>query len=580
MAELRVIGDRISVEHPATNRGIRARVVTINERFLGRASDPAWAAFMTVGFLVLLIAAANAAHLIIARGLQRAREVAIRASLGASRSRIFRQLLLESGVLATAGGVLGLGFAVAGVRLFKQGIPAGTLPYWIDYAIDERILAALMAVSALTAVLAGVGPALQACRADTNDTLRNGGPRTTDSRTGRWWSGALLVVELALGVVMLANVALSVRVTAANLPTDTALQDDAVLTGLVTLPGDRYPDSRSRLTFHQNLREGLANLPGVRGVALASVLPVFPAPERQVVAEGHDRRDAISTRYVAIGAEYFDVLGVGVERGRAFTSEDGTPGHDNVIVNTLLAARLFPDGTAVGRRVAFAMPQETTPLQWHTIVGVAPVIRQRPQTEQEFVIYMSMRPSPPAATAILIAGDFRAAQIASSAREALRRLDPAVPLYDIATLPDAVARAEWNGRLSHSLLVSLTLIAVALAAAGLFAVINQMVTGRNREFGVRLALGASASDVGRLVMRDAVKYLAYGAVAGIAAAVAWDAAFGVSARSQTTLPGARLADPLALAAIAGVLAAVALVASLAPVRRARRVDPLSVLRQE
>jgi len=242
-------------------------------------------------------------------------------------------------------------------------------------------------------------------------------------------------------------------------------------------------------------------------------------------------------------------------------------------------ARLFPDGNPIGRRIALVPPQETAALEWRTVVGVAPIIRQRPQAEPESIVYLPLRLSPPAAAAILVASDLPAAQIAPAAREALRRIDPAVPLYDVAALGEAVARAEWNARLSHSLLLALTLIAVGLAAAGLFAVINRMVAGRRREFGVRLALGASASDVARLVVGNAAKYVAYGAVAGIAAAIAWDAAFGVSARSQTTLPGARLADPIVLLAIAGVLAAVALLASLAPVRRALGVDPLAVLRQ-
>ncbi|HTM30251.1 MAG TPA: ADOP family duplicated permease [Vicinamibacterales bacterium] len=580
MAEVRTVGDRLSADHPDASRGIHTRVVTINERFLGRASDPAWAAFMAVGFLVLLIAAANAAHLMIARGLQRAREVAIRASLGASRWRLFRQLLLESSLLAAVGGAIGLGFAVAGVRLFRQGIPAGILPYWMDYAIDARVLAALVGVSAITAVLAGTVPALQACRADVNDTLRNGGARVTDSRVGRRWSGALLVVELALGVVMLANVAFSMRVSSASVPSDAALTTDTVLTGLVSLPADRYPSPQSRLAFQDAVKEQLARLPGVRGVAMASALPVFPVSERKILAEGQERGDAISVRQVAIGEEYFDVLGLGAERGRLFTSEDGVPGSDSVLVNAQLAARLFPDGNPVGGRIALVPPQETAALEWRTVVGVAPIIRQRPQAEPEPIVYMPLRLSPPAAAAILVAGDLPAAQIAPAAREALRRIDPAVPLYDVAALGEAVARAEWNARLSHSLLLALTLIAVGLAAAGLFAVINRMVAGRRREFGVRLALGASASDVARLVVGNAAKYVAYGAVAGIAAAIAWDAAFGVSARSQTTLPGARLADPIVLLAIAGVLAAVALLASLAPVRMALGVDPLAVLRQD
>jgi hypothetical protein len=348
----------------------------------------------------------------------------------------------------------------------------------------------------------------------------------------------------------------------------------------MSVPASRYPDARSRLAVYDAIEDGLANLPGVRAFAFAGVLPVFPASERSIVAEGGDPRDAIPARQVSIGSRYFDVLGLGVEQGRPFASEDGIEGRQHVIVNAHLAQRLFPAGAAVGRRIAIVTPAGAASPQWQTIIGVAPVIRQRPQAEPESVVYFPLRLSPPTAASIVMRSDLPLAQVGPLLREAVRRIDPAVPVYDLATLRAAVRRAEWNARLSSSLLVTLTAIAIALAAAGLFAVMNRMVAARRREIGVRLALGASSADVARLVARDAVAYVSYGALAGLGAAVAWDAGFGTSARSQAALPGARLADPLVLLGIAAVLGAVALVASLAPLRRAVGLRPLAVLRED
>ena len=304
--------------HPEAGTDIRAYVVPINERVLGRLLDPAWLAFMAVGCLVALISCANVANLLLGRALHRDREIALRTALGASRARIVRQLLIESALLACVGGAAGLAVAVAGVRLFRQGIPANILPYWMDYVIDTRVLLALLMVSTVATLVFGLVPALQASRSDPQAVLRQGGPTIVRMRSANRWTAAFLVAELALSVVMLANLALAWRVARTGLPTDAALYDDEVLTATFTLPAERYRDAPSRRAFVRQVEERLSGTPGVIGTAATSALPLRSAPERQL--RGRDSAAARSAPSAA-GDDHTRLL-----RGAPRRPEDRTSG--------------------------------------------------------------------------------------------------------------------------------------------------------------------------------------------------------------------------------------------------------------
>ncbi|MBI3262126.1 MAG: ABC transporter permease, partial [Acidobacteria bacterium] len=289
-AEIESIVSRLAREYPETNKDIRARVVPINERYLGRLTDPAWLAFMTVGVLVVVISCANVANLMLDRAVHRAREIAIRASLGASRGRVVRQLLLEASVLAALGGLLGLGLATAGVRLFRTAIPENVLPYWFDYSVDGRVLAALVAVSVATVFVFGLVPAVSASKTDVNQVLKDGGTGSA-GRHARRWTTVFLTAEFALTVVMLANLALGLRIARPTLPSDVAIDTADVLTASITLPPEKYRTPGQRAEFYRRLDERVRAIPTVSAVSVASALPLMGAAERRLDVAGRANAD-------------------------------------------------------------------------------------------------------------------------------------------------------------------------------------------------------------------------------------------------------------------------------------------------
>jgi putative ABC transport system permease protein len=239
-AEVDAFFSRLSAEHPDTNRNVRGRTVPINEQYFGRVTDPAWIAFITVGFLILLISAANVANLMLGRGVERTREMAIRTSLGATRGRVFRQLLMEGLVLAGLGGLAGAGVAVTGVRLFRSAMPENALPYWYDYSIDLRIVAALVGVTVLTVLIFALLPAIPASRPDVNQVLKAGGRGMAGSRTTRRWTTVFLASEFALAVVFLAQLSVPLRTPRPTLPSDAVVETTAVVTGVISLSEAAY----------------------------------------------------------------------------------------------------------------------------------------------------------------------------------------------------------------------------------------------------------------------------------------------------------------------------------------------------
>lgn len=558
----------LGTAHPETNAGIRLRVMTINERSLGRVTDPAWLAFMAVGVLVALIACANVANLLLGRGLVRDREIALRVSLGASRARIVRQLLVESSILAAAGGILGLGVGVAGVRLFRGAFPEAALPYWMAYTIDGHVLAALVAVAAAMTVVFGLVPALHASRTDPQSTLRQGGPAVSRVRVAGRWTAGFLVAELALAFVMLANLALSWRLTAAGPPSDAALRAEDVMTATLTMPPDRYPDAAARLAFMRRLEERLVTgAADSQTLAFASALPMRPVPERPAVTSSAPDRDPLAVRQLFVSPDYFASLNVPVVSGRPLRTGDASPGRLAVVINERLAARLFPDVDPLGQQFRFVEPGTAAPPRWLTVVGLAPAINQNGDTDA--IAYVPIETAPPATIAIMLRTRATPEQAASLLRDAAAAIDSAMPLYNLATLHESTRQANAMGRASQRMLLALTIIAVGLGAVGLSAVMTRLVGSRRREIGIRLAVGATPGQVRRILLRQALRYVSIGTVAGTAAVIAWDLAFAPTARAR----GVHLADPFVIATIAVAVAAVAVVASIAPIRKAQAISP-------
>jgi putative ABC transport system permease protein len=573
-AEVESILDRIAREHSETSKGLRARVVPINERFLGRPTDQAWLAFIAVGFLMLTVSCANVANLMLARSVLRAREIAIRGSLGASRSRVVSQLLIESTVLAGAAGVLGLMVSLAGVRLFASAIPQNILPYWLHYAMDARIFAALIAVSFGTVLIFGLVPAFQASRIDVNRVLKDGGRSGTTTGGARRWTTTFLVAEFALTVVVLAQVVVSNRNTVRELPSDAAITSPEILTAAITLPAGKYAAAEQRAEFYRELENRLGNLADISGVAVANTLPLQGAVEQGLQVEGDTRtadEKPPSVRTVAVTSGYFDAIAVPLERGRRF-AEDGSAA-DTAIVSRRFVDMFFRDQDPIGRRIRLIIPGAPQ-APWMTIIGVAQDVRYRPVAQSDPVVYRPFRASPMETASLLVRNTAAPGSLTAVLRQTIAAIDPNLPLYRVRTMQQVAYEAEWNGRVSNRFVITLGLLALSLSIVGLYAVTAHAVAQRRQEIGLRMALGARSADVRRLILRRAIFQVALGLVAGTAGAIAWDALF-FSGRVDV-----RFAAPGVLIPIAALLVLVTAVACVVPLRRAIRLDPSTALRHD
>ncbi len=569
--------DRLSREYPAPHRGLRAHAEPINERFLGRLRDPVWLAFMFAGILVVLISCANVANLMLAHSVRRTREIAIRTSLGAGRRRVVRQLLIEGLLLAVLGGCLGLGVAVGGVRLFRSAIPENVLPYWYDYSIDARVVLVLIAVSIGTLLVFALLPALHTSKTDINTVLKDSARTATETRAARRWATGFLAAEFALAVVLLSQLALSIRTSAPPLPSDRVIDTSDVLTASLTLPAARYRTPVDRTRFHERLSERLRAIGGVSAVSVASFLPLQGGAEVHVDLDGAPARTKSQPTAwsVAIGPRYFETLGIAISRGRDFSAEDGTPGQASAIVSDRFVRRFLADRDPIGQRITVGSPNAADPSKTTvTIVGVVPDIRQRPSPEPEALVYLPFRSTPQVSATLLLRSNLPATTLTPIVREAVSAIDADLPLYNVRTMHRAVRDARWNGRVSQMLIVTLTFIAVGLSIVGLYAVTAHTVGQRTQEIGVRMALGARPVDVIRIVVRRALGQLALGFTLGILCTILWDSIL-FSGRQ-----GLVAADPIALAMVMGVLLTGAAIACFVPTRRAMRLDPVSAIRRD
>ena len=573
--ELDTVFERLSQDHPDSNKNLRARIVPINEQFFGSLTDPAWIAFTAAGFLVVLISCANVANLMLAHSTGRAREFAIRTSLGATRKRILRQLLIEGVALAALGAGVGFGVSVAGVRLFRSAIPGDALPYWMDYSVDGRVIAALAVVSLFTVLLFALLPALHASKSDVNRVLKDGGRPGAGGRSTRRWTTVFLVAEYALAVVLLAQVVYSIRDAGPPLPSDRAINTRDVITAVITLPAATDATPQQRIARYRELDERVRMLPGVAAVSMASVLPLSGGPEARLDIAGRSPaadEGLGSVRTVAIGPRYFRTLGVPLVRGHEFAEENVTHSASLAIVNERFAEKFFAEQNPIGQQVTLTMGDATSPSGALTIVGVAADVRQRPNSAAEPVVYLNYQAAPPASLALLVRTDVSPATLVPLLRNTVMGIDAGLPLYRVLTLAEVARNAQWNRRLSHLLVLSLTFIAVGLSTVGLYAVTTHGVLQRTQEIGLRMALGAQPRAVVLIIVRQVLVQLTFGFLAGTLCTIAWHRMFGN--------PGSdvKWTDPQSLAAIAATLALTAVIACVVPARRATRLDPVVAIR--
>jgi putative ABC transport system permease protein len=573
--EIGAITARLAQTFPLTNANVNATIEPFEGGF--DLTNP-WNAMLAAVTIVLLIACANIANLLLARAAHRSREIAIRASLGATRWRIVRQLLVESLLLALYGGGLGVLVAIAGVRLWVASMPAANWPYWYHFAVDRHVLAYIVEVATATALLFGVGPAVYLSKRDPAAHLHDRSHGAAGAPIVRRWSEALLAGQFAMTLALLAGAGLLARTLVAVYRADAIVETGPVLLAGVDLPPQRFATPSQRIALYEDLEARAAALPSVDAAALASGAPFYTAPVWSVTVDGRAATDPVATptaSYVAVGAHYFETLGLKPVRGRAFSDRDGTPGYDAAIVNQLFASRYLHGVDPVGRRLRLADPNRPDPSpRWLTIVGVTPTVRQHYAEEIDPVVYVPYRSNPPAGMVLMTRAAGDPAALAPALREQLRRMDADLPLLDIRTLSSLVAGTRFANQVFATLFTLAAALALLLAAVGLHAVTAYAIARRTSEIGIRIALGARSSQVVWLFVARTFAPLACGCAAGIAGA------YGVGRFVSGMLIGTSPGDPATLATMSLTLIAVVLVASFVPARRAARIDPASALRDE
>ena len=580
--EMDGIAKRLAAAYPDAYKNLFGiRVETFTERYVGGAAKTMFLVMMgAVGF-VLLIACANVANLLLSRSASRAREIAVRTALGATRWRVVRQLLVESLVLAFVGGTLGLLLAYSGVRAFDASVSDPGKPYWIDFRVDYVVFGYVAAICVLTAVLFGLAPALHVSK-NNNEVLKEGGRGTTGNRRARWLSGTMVVTELALTVVLLAGAGLMIRSFMKLETLDAGFPIDHLMTMRMQLPEAKYPTGEARRAFYDQLEPRLAAIAGVESVAVTTTVPPLRAGERTFEIDGRPRQaggEELEAATVTISPRFFEVVGVGLRRGRGFQDSDGAPGSETVIINERLASQFFPGEDPIGRRIRFVTrepaPNQPTP-PWRTIVGISPTIRhsETRQVELNPVVYVPSRQEPPAGASLLVRSQLPPASLADSLRRAVQAVDADQPVFTIQTLDQMLNEDRWPFRVFGVMFGVFAVIALVLSSVGLYAVMAYSVTQRTSEIGLRMALGAQARQVRWMVLKLGLVQLTLGLSLGLAGAVF------LSRLMEGMLVGVTSSDPFTFALITALLTLVSIAACLLPARRATLVDPLTALRAD
>ncbi|HEX8359046.1 MAG TPA: ABC transporter permease [Longimicrobium sp.] len=567
-AELAAFSREQARRFPDYNDGMELRAIDFREHWAGPAGSALWVMLGAVAF-VLLIACANVANLLLARAAARRREIAVRVAMGAGRGRLVRQLLTESVLVALAGGALGIVFAMGGLRLILTAFPFQP-PLWMVFDIDRNVLLFVLGVSLGTGILFGLAPALRATGGDLQATLRDGGRGSTTGARRARLHRALVVGELALAVVLLVGATLMIRSFLHLRTASPGFRAEGALAAQMSTGGERYAQGSVRAALYRQALERTRALPGVKSAGLVTALPMGGGVntsgvdvEGRSVAPG----DRINAERREVSEGFFEAMGVPVVSGRPITADEAARGAEVIVVSRTLAERLFPGQSALGRRITVGGP-------WLTIIGVAGDIHARNTGEAPRPqMYLPIGEEAGHSVSLVVRTSGDPAGVAKAVRESVRSIDPTVPV-ELNTMGELASRSLWQQRLFGGMFTSFALIALLLAVTGVYAMMAYAVSQRTHEIGVRMALGARAEGVLRMIVGQGLATAALGVGLGLAGA------FAVTRVMAGMLSGVTPGDPLSFALVAAILGGVALLASYIPARRAARVDPMVALRSE
>ncbi len=579
-SDLSAVAEELAAQYPDSNSGWDVTLIPLHEEITGQARTALLVLLGTVG-LVLLIACANVGNLLLARAASRQKEIAIRLALGASRGRIITQLLTESLLLAVAGGGLGLIGALWGRDLLIAFSP-GNIPRIDEIGIDIRVLIFTLLTSFLAAVIFGLLPALQLSKPDINAALKKEGRAPTGSLKNRLRHG-LVVAEVAIGVVLLIGAGLLIKSFAKLQSVDAGFKADNILSMSLMLPLSKYPDNQKQITFFEQSLERINNLPGVVATGAIQDLPLKQNSAGEVnsmkmkfTIEGQapvSSDEAYETAFRIITPDYFRTMAIPLIRGREFTSQDTQKTPPVILINQTLAERFWANDDPIGKRLRLAEPDSPV----YSIVGViADVKHMGLQTEEGLVIYqpLAQKPNWLRWMTIVTRTHSEPMNLAAAIQGAIHQVDKDQPIYDLATMEQVLSKSVARPRFSTLLMSLFAMLAIGLAAIGIYGVISYVVTERTQEIGLRMALGAQASVVSKLILKQGLRPVWMGLILGLMASAL------LTRVIKNLLFDISPTDPLTYIGVSLMLILVALVACWVPARRATQVDPLVALKYE
>ncbi len=571
---------RIGKDHPnQTFYGkLGAVVLPLREQLAGDARRPLLLLLVAVGF-VLLIACANVASLQLTRATSRRREIAVRTALGASRWRITRQMLTESILLASCGGLVGLVLAVWSFEFFEKLVPEG-LTLSATIKLDARIFLFALLLSILSGIVFGLAPALQAARVDLNEALKQSGGRSGLSLGSRL-RGALVVLEVALSLVLLVGAGLIIQTLFHLQNQYSVLEPEKVFTARTVLPQNEYSQPSKRAAFYRQVLERVEKLPGVISAGYTTSMPLaWKGGTSGFYPEGtKDPLPGMSydANHRQVSHNYLNAISIPLREGRYFTDRDNAESMPVAIINETMARQYWPGDSALGKRFKLGSPDSNGP--WHTVVGIVADVRQMgidaPVKAEMYLPYEQVNGFPwfsPRGLVIRTSGD--PMSLVSSVRQAVREVDPSQPLSNVATMEESLSEEMAERRMGMILLVAFAALALLLAALGIYGVLAYFVTQHTNEIGVRLALGATPAAILRMVVNKGMRLTGLGVALGLAAS------FALTRLMTSLLFGVKALDPFTFVAVPLLLAGVALLACYLPARRATKLDPLTALRYE
>jgi putative ABC transport system permease protein len=575
-ADIDNIAARLEQQYPATNTGLRATVFPIVADTVRKYDTGLWMAMAAVAF-VLLIACANVANLMLARASGRQKEIALRSALGASRWRIIRQLLTESSIVALVGGALGILVAVWGINALRAANPgdaAKFAPGWHQLGINVTVLIFTVALSLLSGLLFGLAPALQVSKPDLNSALKDSNRQS--SGRSHWLRSSLVVLEVALSLVLLVGAGLFFRSFITLFKTDPGFNPDQVLTMSLILSPDKYKQEPQTIAFYSDLVQRVKAKPGVESAAVVNFLPLGGSNSSEdFLVEGAPQPapgDPNIARYRVCTPDYFTTMQIPVLKGRAFTDQDKVGTQPVVMVNETLARKYWPGQEAIGKRIRFDAPLDRAP--WMEVVGVIQDVKHELTIEVTPEFYLPLAQDGWRSMVLVARTTVDPASLAGSIREDVWAIDKDQPVFDVRTMQEVRAISVGLQKFNSVMIGVFAVVALLLATVGIYGVMAFAVTQRTQEIGIRMALGARAPDVLKLVVVNGMRLALLGLAIGLVAS------WGLTRFISTLLYGVKPTDPLTFSVVSLCLLAAAFLACYLPARRATKVDPLVALRYE